>query len=433
MTEFRVREDLDELYDWDVIEERLEETASGLVLVERLTIFDDLTERMDQFSLSGLRIATEFTDFSGPDGFGVMPWETITIEYDEQGALAFRETVFDTGAVLTETFAGGIRSETYQLDSLNGPNGAGEEIWDEIVTQYDLSGLISARETTFDTGVLKLETFQAGIRSTVSQTDLFGDAEIWEIINTTYDANGQMQERFTLYDDGTSKLEGFVGGQRTETFHFDAIDPGSSGAGMGARSWSTIEVYYDDQGRVSERITVNDDGSSVTSQFEGGILQDTVKTDGTGGDDGNGANPWSRIETFYDDVGRATLRITDYDDGRVQYEDFIAGERTFAHWTDGDGDGPGAHDWSQFLTFYDAEGAIQATLIDYDDGDAIATYYQSGSAFERHILDGDGDELWIGRQVTFAADESIATDTFFFDEFDIPDEFFNLPEVGGLA
>ncbi|MEM9063725.1 MAG: hypothetical protein AAGD13_24985 [Pseudomonadota bacterium] len=433
MTEFRVFEDLDDLFDWDVIEETLEETASGLVLVERLTIFDDLTERLDLFSLDGIRTETEFTDFSGRDGFGVMPWDTIIIEYDAAGELAFRETVEDSGAILTEFFIDGVRSEVQQLDSINGPDGAGDEIWDEIVTVYDLQGTIAARTTVFDDGVLKTETFDGGVRSFTQQLDQFGDAQSWELIDTSYDQNGRVQERFTLFDNDTSKLEAFIDGQRFQTFHFDSIEPGVSGTLFGAKSWSTIEISYDGQGRVAERTTVNDDGSVVVNAFENGVRQLTVKIDGTGGPDGEGANPWSRIETQYDATGQIVVRQTDYDDGRIQIEDFIDGQRVFALWSDGDGADDGAHDWFHFLTFYDGSGAIQATLLDYDDGDAVGTYYDGGTLSGRHILDGDDSEPWLGRAVVFGQGGAITEESFYFTEEELPDGFLDLPEVGVFA
>lgn len=77
--------------------------------------------------------------------------------------------VFDAGVREIQTFQDGVRSGISQYDNVDASADGGARNWTEIHTAFDTAGVIVTREAIFDTGVRKIETFENGVRSAVSQ------------------------------------------------------------------------------------------------------------------------------------------------------------------------------------------------------------------------------------------------------------------------
>ena len=231
--------------------------------------------------------------------------------------------------------------------------------WDEF-TSFDESGFVTTRETLNDNGVRRLEEFENGIRSTVTQYDNFdpvtgaapedGGAKAWAERYTRFDENGDIESRSTSYDNGTSKREVFVDGILSESHQADFLAGGISDT----RPWSFLSTYYDASGKINFHRVIRDDGTRETKRFEDGLLSSISETDGidplTGGVvDGDGVKNWSNRFTLFDDNGDIESRFTRFDNGMQKLEEFEAGDLSEIRWNDG---GEDSFEWKSTCLLY---------------------------------------------------------------------------------
>jgi hypothetical protein len=368
---------------------------------------------------------------------GVKPWDTIQTYFGPDGSIAARLTMYDNGVIKEESFENGVRSQTAQYDNPQLGDAAGAKAWDSIIAYYDAQGNMAARLTTYDNGVIYEENFENGIRTFSRQLDNPGDAfgegvKSWESIDSYYGADGELAARLTKYDNGVVREQEYEGGVRTYMRQMD--NPGD-GSGNGAKVWDTIETYYDEAGQISARLTNYDDGRVRQDYFENGVRSYTEIQDGAYGE-GEGQYAWTAINISYDETGKIAQKSTIFDDGRVREESFENGVRTETTIEDRFLFNGGNYSWDQQHFVYAEDGSVASREISYDNGDARLTTYEDGLLSQRSDFDGDGSHDWLGRTITYNDDGSVLSVQTYDTASELPEDFFvNLssPEFETLA
>lgn len=249
---------------------RIEYDADG-VMTERGTVYPDSLRVTENFQ-DGVPTQTLIRD--GFFGDGAKPWSQIVLNYDADGNIIGRVTTYDNAPQTAEAFAPG-HFKTVQ-DFLQ------TKSWDMIDTFFDANGDRTKKVTTYDNGVVKEETWQDSQRASVTQTDE-QDAKSWDSIELVYDANGDKSEKTTVYDNGVEKLETWENGQRAATHQTDQQD---------AKSWDTIRTTYEG-GMISERRVEKDNGDVTVTLYTDGKRAQVLQLDG-------------------DDSAAWILQVTDY-------------------------------------------------------------------------------------------------------------------------
>lgn len=319
--------DNDDVKNWTSIETIFDEDG---VIASRETLLDNGIVRQQLFE-DGVRSETiqlDNVDGSGasaPDG-GAKAWQEIYTSFDSDGVITGRETVLDDGVIKLEQFEGGIRSFKVELDNVQGfgdtaPDG-GAKSWQEIYTTYDSAGAISERDTVFDNGVTKLEFFIDGVRSNTTQLDNVdgsgapapdGGAKSWQEIYTTFDSEGVISERETVFDNGVRKQDLFENGERTLIIEEDALD---------AKEWDFRFTEFDSGGNREFVGTVFDNGDQSVKLFIEGTLEAFLELDSDGLDDAG--NPsWGARLTEYDGGQAETTLYADPFDLPSEYLEFL--------------------------------------------------------------------------------------------------------------
>lgn len=85
--------------------------------------------------------------------------------------------------------------------------------WSSITATRDETGAITEINTIFDSGLVREEEFENGVRSRTF-TDDAGDAVSYQYRDESYDAEGVLAQRFTVGDDGVLTSEIFDNEQR---------------------------------------------------------------------------------------------------------------------------------------------------------------------------------------------------------------------------
>ena len=325
---------------------------------------------------------------------------TTTIRYDEDDryiwsfieetfdgpTLLERRQVNDNGTELYQLYSNGVLTTRYDLDDQTVPGGV--KPWEMIETHYNPDGTLAVRFITYDNGTNRVDEYENGMRVRTTMLDdpvgNGGDgAKSWSRIDSYYDQSGKIEGRATYYDNGIERFEEFNAGIRSYTVQ---IDMGYDTQG-GAASWDRIETYYDMNGKIEGRHTLYDDGVERVEEFNAGVRTRTTEVDydWTGGD---GARAWERIETYYDPNGKVEARLMIYDDGVERVDEWFDGVRmlttiTDYDWTGGDG----AKDYERIEIYYDDMGKIEARYTLYDNGVDRTELYANG--VRTHTLEFD--------------------------------------------
>ncbi len=268
---------------------------------------------------------------------------------------------------------------------------ADEFVWNRIETTTDDNGLIQNKWTEYDNGTTRLEDYENGVLRFLQLAD-FGptDARTWESIETYYDINGTIEARFQVNDNGVEILTQYENGVRR---YIQKVDQGQEGNPSGVKYWKSIEVYYDVNGQLETRFQVNDDGVEVLTQYENGVRRSVqqVDLDEFGGP--SDAETWERIDTYYDTNGLIEIKYQVDDNGVTTMTQYRNGKRFYVGQRDTDETGgPSAvKNWESIDTHYDANGVIVAREQLNDNGKSIATFYQNGSPIQKIIQDTDGN------------------------------------------
>lgn len=402
MEETKVITDIENRYNWDQISSVF---VDG-ILAQRSIIFDNQT--MSQSSYSNGVITNMLQIDGGMDG-GAKPWSSKETFYSPDGTIAGRITMYDNGVIRDETFTNGVRSEVAQYDNPQLSDSGGAKSWDSIVTYYNPEGQMAGRITVYDDGVLKEETFENGVRSHVRQLDNpqssdGNGARSWDSIDAYFDAEGDLVGRITVMDNGIVREEEFANGVRVRTVQ---IDNPQAPEGQGAKNWDRIETYYDDNGQKIASITTYDDGRVRQDTFENGVRSTSEIQDSPY--DGQSKYSWTAINMYYDENGKLAQKITVFDDGRVREDDFADGVRTSSKITDMALFGDGNYEWDTLQFTYDENGDLSNRATIYDDGDVMLQDYEAGQIAKTFLYDGDGDEEWLGHVTTYDQDGAVAS------------------------
>ena len=158
---------------------------------------------------------------------------------------------------------------------------------------------------------------------------------------------------------------------------------------------------------IEARVTTYDNGIITAVEYQDGTRARMVQDDNPqyGRD---GVKSWSRIETYYDENGKLDARITDYDDGRHRVDEYNDGMIFRTTIEDDVYGGSGAYGWDQQLIQYDGNGDREVKITTYDNGDATGVFYDMGTLYQRKEFDGDESHSWVGKVTTYNADGSVA-------------------------
>ena len=348
-----VQQDTDDRFKWETI---ITTTDDFDLLLSRFTFFDDGTTRSEAFE-NGQLAALTLTDL-GPAGApsDVRPWERIEITYDGEGNVEDRYELRDDGVQILKSYEAGVLRLQQQVDF--GPNGTTSDArsWERIETGFDDAGVISYKLQVNDNGVQQFTEYEDGVRRTFAQIDEGPQGEVsdvkpWQSIEIQYNALGEIELRYQVNDNGVQLITEYENGVRRA---YTQIDEGPVGEVSDVKSWSHIETRYDVDGVIEAKFQVNDDGTTYLTEYENGIRSFQIREDKDEAGNSTDTFDWDFIAFNYDQNGAVTSKETLYDDGDVTallYED---GVRAFKYELDGDN----SQDWVSRETIYDAAGAV---------------------------------------------------------------------------
>ncbi|MEP3845117.1 MAG: hypothetical protein ABJM43_07240 [Paracoccaceae bacterium] len=282
--------------------------------------------------------------------------------------------------------------------------------WDEF-TSFDEGEFITTRETLNDNGVLRLEEFENGIRSTVTQYDNLdpitgaapedGGAMAWAQREIRFDEGGSITSRETLYDNGVFSFAEFENGIRSQITQYDNRDTSTGAAPEdgGAKAWTERETRFDENGDIASRRTSFDDGTSKREVFVDGVLSESHQHDFLSGGISD-TRPWSFLSTYYDASGKINFRYVVRDDGTREIKRFEDGLLTGISETDGIDpltggvvDGDGVKNWSNRSTLFDDNEVIESRFTRFDNGMQKLEEFEAGDLSEIRWNDGREDSF----------------------------------------
>ncbi len=172
-------------------------------------------------------------------------WTTSTLIFDANGIVS-KHTVNDDGTVVHWAYASAI------LDSITTSNLAGER--DTVTIDYDVFGRWRSHTTSYDgdpvrSTVLNYDVAQQRVESRI-ETASSGFV-------TTTNFNASSQRASIISDDSVSNIHAWESSTLT-------LDPAT--------------------GQVTQKVTLMDDGNTVTEDYSGGLLSLRVTTDGGAND-----------------------------------------------------------------------------------------------------------------------------------------------------
>jgi len=256
-------------------------------------------------------------------------WSTVTNFY-EDGVRVRKLSEFENGVLREDLFSSGTRTQTIQRDEDDVKN------WSEINSFYNTTGHLSARDTVYDDGSQRTETFIDGQRMQVVQSDEATNAHDWFDIETNYTTAGDVTQRTTLYDNGMERVDFYASGALSVVTKVDSTQ-------LGAFDWSHIIQFYGTDGAIVSRGTTFDDGTFKTEDFDQGARTRIVE------DDHSDNFNWERIERIFDDEGTIASQERLCDNGDLFIILYDAGKRNTRIEVDGDD----TEDWQVRVTEYD--------------------------------------------------------------------------------
>jgi len=305
------------------------------------------------------------------------------------------EQVFDVAELQSTSVLrnDGTQREDFQLDdqtvAIRYTNVDADVAWDSVTNYYDAGERVS-KLTTYDTGVMREDTFANGQRVKTLQRDQSeeGGAKAWTTVETQYDPDGTLTARTTQYDNGTSREETFDGGLRSVVTQNDVEN---------VFSWTEITTQYTaTSGQLSQRSTRYDDGMERVDFYDSGTLSVVTKVDAPNTTT-QSAYAWSNIIQFHDNAGQLVSRGTTFDDGMFRGEDFDAGLRTLIT----EQDFGNTRSWRSIERAFDTDGVIASRRIIDDTLDDTIMFYDSGKRDTRIEMDGNGSDDWQFRITTY--------------------------------
>lgn len=265
-------------------------------IVGKQIYYDNGLIRQENFE-NGVRTQILIDDSVGATPEGVKSFTTQEIYFDVTGQKLGVQTIYDDGVQKDESFENGVRFQTVEADVTGTA-----KLWDQIETTYTQNGLLAGRQTIYDDGTVRTEDFLDGVREQTIQSDnsVGNAAKDWTQITTDFDAVGVIVSRQTDYDDGRQRLDTYDNGER----QMIVVNDFSSG---NTYSWSQLVTVFDEDGNLDARQRINDDGDELITKYELDRDRDfTIEIDNDESEswavrvkefDSNGQNP---VVTIYD-------------------------------------------------------------------------------------------------------------------------------------
>jgi len=376
--------------------------------------------------------------------------KTQTFDY-VTGELTQDYVLFDNGLTSTDIYANGVRTIGILEDvAVDG----GLFNWANKWTQYDETGAVIGVGIEYDNNVIQEDTYEYGVLLNSVRVDRLGDAEIWTRFDLMYGLDGQLVTKIIQFDDGIVRVQNFAEGSRTSTFDYD----NPNDAGTGIKSWDRVETYYDQAGAVSKQATFYDNGLLRVTSYQDGQRASVVQRDNPD-EAGSGVKAWDRIETYFDATGQKSERATFYDNGIIKVQQYTEGQLTqllqygeadAASWDriettfsrsagsvtkttltvgddgvervdvredgkraslveiDASADGT-ARKWETNARQYDEAGQLAQQRITYDNTDQFVFLYADRAKTQKVEFDGDDSNAWVYRVTDYTADGPVVT------------------------
>ena len=290
-------------------------------------------------------------------------WSYIQTTYS-RGRVSEKFVIYDDGSQGTRLYDRGAILSEVRVDDPNDPD---TNLWSEIRTEFDANGQVASIETTYDNGVVQMDSYSDGqLTYSLSVDSRVSDAEPWQQIERFYDAQGQLRDEITLLDTGIVETAHFASGVMTHRTQYDA-------QGVDAADWTEIESFYDSLGQLEREVTTLDTGVIQDETYVNGVLSYRVSYD----DPGTNAMEWVVIEESFDEVGQLAVQTVTHDNGIIaesQYSDGVLNYRV-----EYDDPYSNAADWTRIESYYDPyTGALQAEVTFYDTGIVDEAMFDNG-------------------------------------------------------
>lgn len=305
-----------------------------------------------------------------------------------------------------DTLDGGAGSDTVQLAGNFADHG------------FDMTGGIRVTHSGGSAVLLGIETLQfadgiavagssadgstfaftatgAGYVSRVVTLDT-GSAGNWASFTDTYDAEGTLLARVTLRDDGSSVTEDF-----TNTGSVVALTDDDN-----LYDWTTYTRTYDAGGQLVSSVMLMDNGVELATAYSGGVQTTLTATDTAN------INAWASYVDTYDGTGQRVSQSMTWDDGRVMDTVFSGGMRQTITMTDA----ANGYAWSSYTDTFNASGQRTAQSMTMDNGLVIDTLFGNGQRTSTTLTDTADVFVWQTSTTTFGAGGAVTRASLLLDD-----------------
>ena len=280
-----------------------------------------------------------------------------------------------------------------------------------ITTELDDNGETLGRDIVYDDTTTRAETYEdGGLRQAVLQDASIGNGIMpWSSIKRNYDDKGRITDYLKVQDEGSML-------SISTEYQFGAIsrivkeDLGANGGPSEAKPWAKIETYYNEDGSVWNKSVTLDSGIHASKHYTNGVLTFSARYDLDANGEASDANPWHKIEFWYDENGVIDARVEYRDDSLTKYHHYEAGELQFISLIDKTGvpgEASGVKDWHVKQTTFDEFGNMYSKSTSYDNNDSTTLYFEDGQRTKKLEVDGDESETWVRRETIYGADGEI--------------------------
>lgn len=164
-------------------------------------------------------------------------------------------------------------------------------------------------------------------------------------------------------------------------------------------SWHSKTRFFDEEGNLSARETLFDDGTETMSYFAPGwkITEKFVR-------DGGDVATWDTKHMLFGDDGIEYLNIV-WDTGRTLEQTYANGRAVQKDWVDG-GD---QYHWHTKFDTYEEDGKIAFRAMTLDNGQQVEQTYENGQMVHKTIADAADDYGWEIRYIDYLPSGDIHT------------------------
>ena len=368
-------------------------TYADTVEIKRVTTYDAGTSATAGLVVTDTSENGSVVNRLTEDAGGNNPWASIEVNYvPGTDTVADRETIYDNGTTKTETFTNGQLSQVVRT---------GDPATQSFVSQtttYDLENGGRTVVTVGTNGQTTTDVFDDA-NKLVSRTQVDGEGANssvdWSSVVTTYstvDGVTTTQRTYT-YDNGVTRAETLVGGTLTQVVQTDS----------NIASWATITETYAADGKLLTREKVEDDGDTITETYADGVLQSVVRVDVSDA----ATTAWQSMTRTYDAAGNLVSEVQEMDNGSTVTKTISQREvpgfdadgapimKTIDYATevvmqDTDTVDPetgriGNKGWDSITTTYGTDGVITSSTTFMDDTDTIERTYAAGGILSQTV------------------------------------------------